>query len=587
MTTLTECLGRLKWGFLPTRRIVDEINDDASTEALSVQRESSFTETEDNEKDKESFMLETRDEADRPWWRFFDEYEYRMNKYQRKAHKPWKWFDENDTKADRKLMWKIDVLLTLYSFLAYWVKYLDQTNLNNAYTSPNFKADLGMKGNDLVNTQVLFNVGNIVFCIPFMYLLYACPLNYLLPLLDICWSICTIGLSQINTVSQLKALRFFIGAFEAPSYLAYQYLFGTWISNPGMIARRSMFYYFGQYVGILTSGLLSGAIVDNLEGALGYHSWRWIFIIDGCISLAIGILGVYMIPGTPADTYSIWLSDDEIRLVRKRLGQSHVAGRPADALKSLFSPKIWREILTSWEIYVLSLICFFCWNSTNTSSGSYILWLQTKYKGGEIQYKSALTPGLGLLWLFLVSMSADLFHCRWGAIFWSQLINISGNIILAVWNVPEPAKWYAFCVSYFSWAAAPTLYSWQNDICRRDAQKRAVLLVWMNMFAQASTAWMAVIVWKTVEAPRYLKGYSWTAANAFMFGLSSFLVLYFYKRNERRHAKENGIILYNSKLDDGFGPTKTAGHAHVYGDQQEKSKAALVDVASNFDESTS
>lgn len=549
MNSLSTCLGRLKWGFLPTRRLVDEFDDSLSTgERGHHIRKNPHEEKGDTEQHTHSLLIENRDEAYRPWWKFFDEYEYRKNKYERKAHKPWKWFDENDTKEDRKLIWKIDILLTFYSFLAYWVKYLDQTNLNNAYTSPNFKSDLGMKGNDLVNTQVLFNVGNIVFCIPFMYLLYACPLNYLLPSLDICWSICTIALSQINNVIQLKALRFFIGAFEAPSYMAYQYLFGTWISNPAMIARRSMFYYFGQYVGILTSGLLSGAIVDHLEGVLGYHSWRWIFIVDGCISLAIGIIGFYMIPGTPTDTYSIWLSDDEIRLVRKRLGQNNVAGRPADALNSLFSSKIRREILSSWEIYVLSLICFFCWNSTNTTSGSYILWLQTKYKRGEIQYKSALTPGLGLLWLFVVSMFADLFHCRWGAIAWSQLINMAGNVILAVWNVPESAKWFSFCVSYFSWAAAPTLYSWQNDICRRDAQKRAVILVWMNMFAQASTAWMAVIVWKTVEAPRFLKGYSWTAANAFMFGLSSLLVLYFYKRNERRHAEDNGILLYNSKL---------------------------------------
>lgn len=76
--------------------------------------------------------------------------------------------------------------------LAYWVKYLDQTNLNNAYTS-GLKETIGMKGNDLVNTQVLFNVGNIVFQIPFMFVLYAVPLNYVLPALDLGWSLLTMG----------------------------------------------------------------------------------------------------------------------------------------------------------------------------------------------------------------------------------------------------------------------------------------------------------------------------------------------------------------------------------------------------------
>ncbi|PVH15326.1 uncharacterized protein CXQ87_003164 [Candidozyma duobushaemuli] len=69
------------------------------------------------------------------------------------------------------------------------------------------------------------------------------------------------------------------------------------------------------------------------------------------------------------------------------------------------------------------------------------------------------------------------------------------------------------------------------------------------MFAQASTAWMAVIVWKTEEAPRYLKGYSFTAACAFCLAIWTFVVLYFYKRQEKGFARQNGIVLYNSKTD--------------------------------------
>ena len=553
MEAITVPLGRLKWGFIPVRRIVDEGPEYEEKreigEAESLQ-DSSF-ESLSSPSTAESGPLEYRDEANRPWWKFFDEYEYRQNKFTRQAHKVWQWFDGNDTAADRKLMWKIDILLTFYAFMAYWVKYLDQTNLNNAYVSPHFADDLGMVKNDLVNTQVLFNIGNIVFCIPFIYVLYACPLNYVLPALDLCWSVLTIGTSQINNVKQLKVLRFFIGAFEAPSYMAYQYLFGTFISNPGMIARRSMFYYMGQYLGIMTSGLLSGAIVDNLEGVHGYHAWRWIFIVDGCISLAVGIIGFYMIPGTPTDCYSIWFTDDEIRLLRRRLKENHVAGRPdpKQAILNLFGWKMWKEILTSWEIYALSVFNFFCWNCNNVTSGSYNLWLKSlnRYNPGELQYKTALTPGLGFVWIFLVSMFADLFHCRWGAVVWSQLINVSGNVILSVWNLDERGKWYAFCVSFFAWAAAPTLYSWQNDICRRDAQKRAVVLVWMNMFAQASTAWMAVIVWKTEEAPQFPKGFPWTAANAFMFGVWAIVILALYKHQEKKYARQNGIVIYNSK----------------------------------------
>ena len=93
---------------------------------------------------------------------------------------------------------------------------------------------------------------------------------------------------------------------------------------------------------------------------------------------------------------------------------------------------------------------------------------------------------------------------------------------------------------------APVLYSWQNDICRKDSQARAVTLVVMNMLAQTSTAFISVLVWKTTEAPRYLKGFTWTACSSFCLTIWTFVVLYFYKREERKNALDNGIILYNS-----------------------------------------
>ena len=478
MSFLKEPLSRLKWGFIPVRRIVDE-------------------------------------DPDTP----------------------------EDAEAETKI--------SLYSLIAYWAKYLDQTNLNNAYVA-GLKESLDMKGNDLVDTQVLFSIGNIVFQLPFIYVLNGLPLNYVLPLLDICWSAFTIGTYKVTSLAQLKALRFLVGTFEAPIYLSYMYLFGTFIFNPAMIARRTMVFYFGQFLGILTSGLLSGAIVRAFEGIGGLEAWRWIFIIDGIISIAVGVLGFYMLPGTPTDCYSIWLSDDEIRLLRRKLKQNHTAGRPqVNLFTSLFSMETWKLILTSWEIYVLAVWNILVCNNNNGASGAYILWLKSlnRFDAGSLQDYSALTPGLGLVWLLLTCMYADMFQLRCTAIWLSQAFNITGNVILAVWNVPERAKWFAWCLQYFGWAMAPVLYSWQSDICRRDAQKRAVVLVIMNLLGLGSTAWMSVIVWRTVEAPRFLKGYSFTAASAFGLCIWTLVVMYFYRKQERKYARQNGIVLYNSITD--------------------------------------
>lgn len=553
MDSLLVPFKRMKWGFLPQRRVVDE-------DVVEVEEEVDTSKDSDSAL-VDSIVYEYRDEANRSPWKFFDEHEYRASKTVRSNKKWYHWFHDADTPEERKLILKLDLLLTFYSLMAYWVKYLDQTNLTNAYIG-GLKEAIGMKGNDFVNTQVMFSVGNIVFQIPFIYILYACPMNYVLPSLDLTWSVLTICLSQVKNVAQLKALRFLIGAAEAPSYLAYHFLFASWYkSSTSEIARRAGFYYLGQYLGVLTSGLLSGAIQRTFSTEDG---WKWIFIIDGLISIAVGIIGFYMIPGTPTDCYSPFLSDDDIRLARKRMRDDGkgIRDKTVSPIKEFMDVKLWKSIFTSWPIYVMSIWNVLCWNNSNASSGSYALWLKSltndlgkqRFDQGKLQDLTALTPGLGLLWLIITSLFADNFSSRWGAILFSQIFNVTGNVLLAVWDIPEPAKWFAFCLQYWGWAMAPTLYSWHGDIMRRRLKNLSISLITMNIMAQSSTAWISVLVWKTVESPRFLKGFSFTASSGVALSIWTMLVLYLYKREERIHAKENGIILYNSKTDPDFVP---------------------------------
>ncbi|KAI0465237.1 hypothetical protein LJB42_000462 [Komagataella kurtzmanii] len=536
---------RLKWGFLPVRRIVKD--------------ETEFEGGVNIEAKEEELPIEYRDEKDRKWWRFFDDYEYRQNKYKRSKHKWYKWFNPSDTPEERRVVIKVDILLTLYATMAYWIKFLDQTNINNAYVG-GLREGIGMKGNDLVNTQVMFTIGNIVFQIPFMYVLNGFPLSYAMPLLDIGWSIFTLGSYRVENVTQLKIMRFFIGAFEAPAFIGFTYLMGSWYTVDE-VARRQTVMYLGQFLGLLTSGLLSGAIVEGMDGKSGLDSWRWIFIVDGLISLAVGVIGFYMIPGTPDNCYSIFLSDKDIQIARRRMKRNTTSPTaPVDhktLLRSLFKWSLWKRILSSWHIYVLTIWDAFMWNNNNGNSGTYVLWLDSlknsdgsrRYSPGKKQQMSALTPALGLIWVLLTGCFADLLHSRWGAIVFSQVFNITGNTILAVWHVNERAKWFAFCMQYFGWAMAPVLYSWVNDICRRDPQQRAITLVAMNAIAQITTIFIPLLVWKTVEAPRFLKGFTFTAVSATSLALMSFVVLYFYKRDEKRQSADNGIIIYNSDVD--------------------------------------
>jgi hypothetical protein len=49
---------------------------------------------------------------------------YRINR------KWYHWYHPSDTKDERKLIAKLDLLIVSYAFVTYWAKYLDQSNIS-------------------------------------------------------------------------------------------------------------------------------------------------------------------------------------------------------------------------------------------------------------------------------------------------------------------------------------------------------------------------------------------------------------------------------------------------------------------------
>lgn len=507
----------------------------------------------ENTTDEQEFPLEYRDETNRPWWKFFDEYEYRQNKYEKASHKWFKWFDERDTPEDKKLILKLDLLLTCYSLVVYWVKYLDQTNVNNAYVS-GMKEDLGFQGNDLVQVQAMYLVGAVIFQLPFMFFLPKVPLNIVIPAMDLCWGLMTLICCKIHSVAALKAIRFLVGVFESGFVPTAYFLMGSWY-KPSEVARRAGFFYMGQFLGLLSSGLIAGAAL-SLDGVGGFEGWRWVFIVDAIATLPLAIIGYFVIPGTPDNCVSLFLTDDEVRRCRIRM-RPYVTEKKKQEPKKITDWNLWKPLLTSWQLPTFIVISCLFYNNNSGTSGSFLLWLKSlkdsngeqRYTNQKINQLSSIAPGLGFVYVYAASVFADMFKCRWGAIVITQLFNFMGCVILAIWDVQESAKWFAFCLQYTSWSMSPVLYGWVGDFMRHDPQEYAIVVVAMNMIGQSSSAWVSVLVFPTVESPRFPKGFGTCAACAAGCAIGAIVLLYFYKRDERRICHKNGIILNGGEVE--------------------------------------
>lgn len=492
----------------------------------------------------EPVITEYRDEANRPWYKFFDEYEYRAPKVKKPNQAWWRyrWFDESYSPQEKKLLIKLDLTVGVYAFLGYWIKFLDSSNLTNAYVS-GLKQDIGMKGNDLINTQVIFLVGNIIFELPWLFLLPRVPIPYVLFGTEVIWSIFTLFTFKVQNPATLKAFRFIIGSAEAAFFPIFHYCALQWY-KPQEIGLIGAIFYMGQFIGVLTSGLLQGAASTIKRG--GLSGWQWMFIIDGCISMAVALLSLFLQPGTPARCYSVWFTDDEIILARERMkaNGTDMSHTP----KSFFDKQTWKNILTSWHFWLLSLIQMLGFNTNSASSGSFALWLKSldRYTTQKLNNLTTLPPALGILWIIIVCVGADLTGKRFGMIFFSFLMNFVSNIILAIWDVPESAKWVGFAMAYWSWLQSSVFNPLISDILRHDINQKSIEWMVIYIMGLQSSAWILRLVFPTTEAPRFFKGFLTCAIFSLAFNFFLVIAYWFYKRDERNEALNNGIYLYNS-----------------------------------------
>ncbi|KAF3054068.1 MFS transporter (Seo1) [Didymella keratinophila] len=426
-----------------------------------------------------------------------------------------RWFQDYDTPEERKLIAKLDFLIVPYVFLAYWVKYIDQANINNAYVA-GLKEDLGFHGNELVRLQTMYVVGAVVGQLPFMYLFTRIPMFYLVPFLDVAWGIFTLLQYRVHSFAELAAYRFLVGLFEAAFFPAIHYIFGSWYRGDE-IGRRGGFFYVGLTLGTLTAALIQSGATSRLDGVHGLAGWRWMYIICAIITIPVGLLGLCVLPGTPDKPNKLVLTERDVTIARNRLE------RAGHNVRGSVNVGTFVKIAKSPLVWAFLLLDIFFWNgSINTSSGGYLLWLKSlnRYSNARINELGAISPALGIFYTLAVCFASDLILGPVWAITVSHIWNIIGLIILTIWNVPEPAIWFAFMTTYSAVAMST---------------ERAVALVLANTLAQSTTAWTPLLVFKTVEGPKFPKGWPFVLANAVcLIILAHIIRLYINKRSNKR-----------------------------------------------------
>ncbi|KAI8657085.1 hypothetical protein LRP88_12392 [Fusarium phalaenopsidis] len=418
----------------------------------------------------------------------------------------YQWFSPNDTPEERRLIMKLDGLIMVFVFLAYWAKVLDSSATSAAYVS-GMKEDLKLYGNELNYLNTTYMVGFITLQIPLTVLMTRFSATYFIPGADLIWGVLTLVQYKVTNVQQLYVIRFFVGAAGSLFFPAVQWYLGCWYKR-SELSRRGALFFIASQVGSMSSGYIQSGAYSSLNGRHGIEGWRWLYIICFACTIPVAVLGFVALPSHPNKCKPGILTEREIQLARERMASEH-----REPPKPLTIPVI-RNVLSGWHFWVLVSFAFFFSQADGVSSQSGLaLWLKAEGYGVEsINTITTVSPAVTIVSSIICGILSDAYDAKVSLIAGTAFLNIFASIVLAIWHVPTGLKFFAFFLAGSADGIAAVIYAWANEICAGNAEERAIVISSMNTIGNTFGAWLPLFVWKTVDAPRYLIGYNWTIA---------------------------------------------------------------------------
>lgn len=111
-----------------------------------------------------------------------------------------------------------------------------------------------------------------------------------------------------------------------------------WYRRSEAQKRFSFFFSSTTLAGAFGGALAYG--ISQMSGDRGYSGWRWVFIIEGCITCVAAFILFFCMPDFPEDVK--WLTDEEREFVRAKLAK--------DVGKSAHHVSMgWREVVAVFK----------------------------------------------------------------------------------------------------------------------------------------------------------------------------------------------------------------------------------------------
>ncbi|MFL6124285.1 MFS transporter [Actinophytocola sp.] len=188
---------------------------------------------------------------------------------------------------------------------AYFMSYVDRTNVALAKTA--LEADIGLSAAAYGLGAGLFFLSYALLEVPSNLVLYRVGARLWITRIAVTWGAVSAAMMFVGDAWSFYVLRLLLGAAEAGLFPAMMYMVTLWFPQKHRV-RVVGLIYTAPCVAIVIGSPMGGALME-LQGVGGLHGWQWMFLIEGIVTVLIGVLVWFALPGRPADAK--WLTEEE------------------------------------------------------------------------------------------------------------------------------------------------------------------------------------------------------------------------------------------------------------------------------------
>lgn len=271
---------------------------------------------------------------------------------------------------------------------------------------------------------------------------------------------------------------------EAPFFAGVLFYLSKWYTRKELAFRMSIFYAASLVSGAF-GNLIAAGILHGMKGDRGLSAWQWLYIIEGAITVFVGLVICFVLPDFP-ETWK--LLSPEMRNVAERRLAIEAAEADVDEAGGMSQVKGLKLALTDIKTYALA-IAYMCITGTAGFQNFFPTLTATLGYNPTISLLLVAPP-----YIFMVFYStlhawlSDKFEKRFWFFVYPIPITIVGFIIFMTTDGFGP-RYFSFFLMMFVFAQNSTVYAWVANALPRPPAKRAAAYAFINSIGNSASIW--------------------------------------------------------------------------------------------------